>query len=92
MEPSPLTDNTTNTTSISPQSTPQSQDANTNNSQDGSNIVFNPGARFYFAFSSLTVLAMMVALDGTSVSVALPVSISSSTPKLLITKNTDHRK
>lgn len=38
---------------------------------DGTN--FHPGARFYLAFSSLAVLAMMVSLDGTSVSVALPV-------------------
>lgn len=34
---------------------------------------FEPGYRFYLAFSSLAVLAMMVSLDGTSVSVALPV-------------------
>ena len=36
---------------------------------------FEPGYRFYLAFSSLAVLAMMVALDGTSVSVALPVRL-----------------
>ena len=35
---------------------------------------FKPRRRFYLAFSSLTILAMMVSLDGTSVSVALPVS------------------
>ncbi|KAL6719143.1 hypothetical protein ACLMJK_003380 [Lecanora helva] len=35
-------------------------------------VPFNPGYRFYMAFSSLAVLAMMVSLDGTSVSVALP--------------------
>ena len=35
---------------------------------------FRPGYRFYLAFASLTILAMMVSLDGTSVSVALPVS------------------
>ena len=34
---------------------------------------FKPGYRFYMAFASLAVLAMMVSLDGTSVSVALPV-------------------
>ncbi|KAL5336139.1 major facilitator superfamily domain-containing protein [Aspergillus crustosus] len=34
---------------------------------------FNPGPRFYMAFSSLVLLAMMVSLDGTSVSVALPI-------------------
>ena len=33
---------------------------------------FNPGKRFYLAYSSLAVLVMMVALDGSSVSVALP--------------------
>ena len=36
---------------------------------------FDPGWRFYLAFSSLAVLAMMVSLDGTSVSVALPVRL-----------------
>lgn len=36
---------------------------------------FEPGLRFYLAFSSLAVLAMMVSLDGTSVSVALPVRL-----------------
>lgn len=35
---------------------------------------FNPSKGFYLAFLVLTVLAMMVSLDGTSVSVALPVS------------------
>lgn len=34
---------------------------------------FRPGYQFYLAFSSLAVLALMVSLDGTSVSVALPV-------------------
>ena len=34
---------------------------------------WNPGWRFHLAFSCLAVLAMMVSLDGTSVSVALPV-------------------
>ena len=33
---------------------------------------FNPSRRFYLAYSSLAVLVMMVALDGSSVSVALP--------------------
>ena len=36
-------------------------------------VKFEPSYRFYLAFSSLAVLAMMVSLDGTSVSVALPV-------------------
>ncbi|KAL2843261.1 major facilitator superfamily domain-containing protein [Aspergillus pseudodeflectus] len=39
---------------------------------DDGAITFNPGVPFYMAFSSLVVLAMMVSLDGTSVSVALP--------------------
>ncbi|KAI1079847.1 putative MFS multidrug transporter [Whalleya microplaca] len=34
---------------------------------------FKPNYGFYLAFSSLTILAMMVSLDGTSVSVALPI-------------------
>ncbi|KAI4721514.1 putative MFS transporter [Aureobasidium sp. EXF-10727] len=34
---------------------------------------FRPSRKFYLAFSVLTVLAMMVSLDGTSVSVALPI-------------------
>lgn len=36
--------------------------------------VFKPTARFWLAFSPLTVLVVMVALDGTCLSVALPVS------------------
>lgn len=35
---------------------------------------FKPGYRFYLAFLTLAVLTLMVALDGTSLSVALPVS------------------
>lgn len=35
---------------------------------------FKPDAHFWLAFSPLTVLVVMVALDGTSLSVALPVS------------------
>lgn len=38
---------------------------------------FNPGRRFYLAYSSLAVLVMMVALDGSSVSVALPARLPS---------------
>ena len=34
---------------------------------------FRPGRRFWLAFLSLAVLTLMVALDGTSISVALPV-------------------
>lgn len=48
------------------------------NSSEDAAPAFNPGPRFYLAFSSLTVLAMMVALDGTSVSVALPVRLPQS--------------
>ena len=43
---------------------------------------FKPGYQFYLAFSSLAVLAMMVSLDGTSVSVALPVRHHLSFQKL----------
>ncbi|KAH9809316.1 Sugar transporter [Teratosphaeria destructans] len=35
--------------------------------------VFKPGIRFYLAFSALAALSLVVALDGTSISVALPV-------------------
>jgi hypothetical protein len=34
---------------------------------------FRPGTRFYLAFSALAALSLVVALDGTSISVALPV-------------------
>ncbi|KAB8360571.1 hypothetical protein FH972_024311 [Carpinus fangiana] len=37
-------------------------------------VEWKPGYRFYLAFSALAVLALMASLDGTSVSVALPVS------------------
>lgn len=36
-------------------------------------VEWSPGYRFYLAFSALAVLALMASLDGTSVSVALPV-------------------
>ena len=35
---------------------------------------FRPTARLYLAFGTLAVITLMVALDGTSLSVALPVS------------------
>ena len=35
---------------------------------------FHPGASFYLAFSSLAILTAVVALDGTTPAVALPVS------------------
>ena len=44
----------------------------TSNASSNDVTKFNPGRRFYLAYSSLTVLVMMVALDGSSVSVALP--------------------
>jgi len=34
---------------------------------------FEPGLRFYLAFSALATLSLVIALDGTSISVALPV-------------------
>ena len=34
---------------------------------------FNPGWRFYVAFSTLSVITLVAALDATSLSVALPV-------------------
>ena len=34
---------------------------------------FHPGPRFYLAFAAIMLLALMVALDGTSISVALPI-------------------
>ena len=36
---------------------------------------FKPTPRFYLAFGTLAVITMMVALDGTSLSVALPVEL-----------------
>lgn len=36
-------------------------------------VVFRPGSRFYLAFSALAALSLVVALDGTSLSVALPI-------------------
>ena len=37
---------------------------------------FKPGKRLYVAFLTLAVITLMVALDGTSLSVALPVRLS----------------
>ena len=56
-----------------------SEEAHPDTTHDKSNDAshFKPGYRFYLAFSSLAVLAMMVSLDGTSVSVALPVRLLS---------------
>ena len=55
-------------------------EADTVNANSNGVTKFDPGWRFYLAFSSLAVLAMMVSLDGTSVSVALPVRLSSFLP------------
>ena len=49
--------------------------SNTLDTSSNKMTIFDPGYRFYLAFSSLAVLAMMVSLDGTSVSVALPVRL-----------------
>jgi hypothetical protein len=40
---------------------------------NGAVEAFNPGWRFYLAFLSLTTITLMVALDATSLSVALPI-------------------
>ena len=39
---------------------------------DAHAMEFNPGWRFYLAFSSLLVITLMAALDATSLSVAIP--------------------
>lgn len=44
--------------------------------EEPSKAEFKPSLRLYLAFSTLAVITMMVALDGTSISVALPVAIS----------------
>ena len=40
-----------------------------------SEVDFKPSKRLYIAFSTLSVITLMVALDGTSLSVALPVRL-----------------
>lgn len=45
---------------------------------------FKPTLMLYLAFGTLAVITMMVALDGTSLSVALPVSCQSSLSALSI--------
>ena len=40
-------------------------------------VEFKPSRRLYVAFATLAVITLMVALDGTSLSVALPVSLPS---------------
>ena len=44
---------------------------------------FKPTTRLYLAFGTLAVITLMVALDGTSLSVALPVCSSSKHPSYL---------
>lgn len=51
---------------------PDEHESDTINASSKDVTKFNPGKRFYLAYSSLAVLVMMVALDGSSVSVALP--------------------
>ena len=48
--------------------------------EDMKTTEFKPSARLYLAFLTLAVITLMVALDGTSLSVALPVC-SESFPK-----------
>ena len=43
-------------------------------------VEFRPTTRLYLAFGTLAVITLMVALDGTSISVALPVSPCPSIP------------
>lgn len=45
---------------------------------EGSEQQWTPSARLYLAFATLAVITMMVALDGTSLSVALPVGSPST--------------
>lgn len=45
---------------------------------------FKPTTRLYLAFGTLAVITLMVALDGTSLSVALPVGSSHIHPKYLL--------
>ena len=70
--PSPSPDKISNDINIS-QEHLKDECQNKETDEDVVSIGFNPGYRFYFAFTALAVLAMMVALDGTAVSVALPV-------------------
>jgi hypothetical protein len=46
------------------------------NSSDSVPPAFNPGWRFYAAFSSVSAITLMVALDASSLGNALPVSLS----------------
>jgi len=56
------------------ESQPVSSSSSTHSKGDDNGALpFNPDRRFYLAFVALAVLTLMVALDGTSLSVALPV-------------------
>src|ERR1700755_2421452 len=55
-----------------PTSPPSSKAPSENGASPGTED-FNPGWRFYLAFISLTIITLMVALDATSLSVALPI-------------------
>ncbi|KAK5088025.1 hypothetical protein LTS08_004913 [Lithohypha guttulata] len=52
---------------------PGSGNSSVSSKHDDPPPTFQPGRRFYLAFLALAVLTLMVALDGTSLSVALPV-------------------
>lgn len=52
---------------------PDSGNSSISSKHDDPPPTFQPGRRFYLAFLALAVLTLMVALDGTSLSVALPV-------------------
>jgi len=65
---------------------PQSQPLNDSTSERSTSSApqkFKPGWRFIAAFLSLCIITLMAALDATSISVALPVSmLDSSTLKI----------
>lgn len=68
--PPPGIEQKVNTTDTDP--VPSS--ASSTHSEDKDAVpTFQPGRRFYLAFLALAVLTLMVALDGTSLSVALPI-------------------
>ena len=54
-------------------------------SSTNESVEFKPSKRLYVAFLTLAVITLMVALDGTSLSVALPVGppVPTMTPKQL---------
>lgn len=52
---------------------PSSSDSSIKSLQEDANPEFKPNRGFYLAFFALAVMTLMVALDGTSLSVALPI-------------------